>query len=73
MTKGIVLIGLMAICAMVMGCGDDQADPEEQCQVEGGIVVTHTFTGNKWCDFPPFAHDLSDIGGFDYLIEQNWK
>ena len=59
----VVLISVIAILAV--SC----RGRESECEAEGGIVLTHTFAGNKWCDFPPFDEILSDIGGRDYVID----
>ena len=54
----------LALAISVVGCSG-----EAKCESDGGRVVTHTFTGNKWCDFFPYAENLSELSGRDYIID----
>lgn len=42
---------------------------EASCASDGGRVITHTLTGRKACDKPPYADTIFDLGSNDYWLE----
>ena len=66
MRKAVLILMLLAVTTLGWACG------EAGCQADGGRVVVHTLTGNKWCDMPPYLgpdEGLFDLDGRDYLID----
>ena len=61
-----LIAALAAVAVLVAGCG------ETACRADGGKVMVHKLTGNKWCDMPPHlepGENLFDLDVNDYLID----
>ena len=71
---GIALAAVLLIIIAVV-CKDDwdavacEAGPGGE-NVHEGRVMTHTFTGRRFCDNYPYADSIADMGRNDWWIDE---
>ncbi|MDE0644158.1 MAG: hypothetical protein F4Z36_09450 [Acidimicrobiia bacterium] len=64
----IILLALILVTILAEVTGFIDGFEQGFCEGRGGVLKIHNMSGQLFCDFPPLADSIDDIGGRDYWL-----